>query len=224
MLHNQIQQVQQKLNTVQQMLSHARQSEQQNQQRLQQLSQEEGNMVQQMQRIQNICQECMSNLQNVIYSQQPTVSSVSQSPNYTGAGKTYSQQQFTAATQPQLFDPTTMSPDTYQNTMQTMGGISSQTMGGISSFQGRQQFQQPGYIGGGVGTGGQVSSIPTQTSLSDISTMGPDTYLASRQQLGSPSQDLSQIGQQAGISGSGMNIGSHGQQSGISTMTRGLNQ
>lgn len=199
MLHNQIQQVQQKLNTVQQMLSNARQSEQQNQQRLQQLSQEEGNMVQQMQRIQNICQECMSNLQNVIYSQQPTVSSVSQSPNYTGSGKAYSQQQFTPATQSQLFDPTTMNPDTYQNTMQTMGGI--------SSFQGRQQFQQPTNIGGGIGTGGQISSIPTQTGLSDISTMGPDTYLASRQQLGNPSQGLSQIGQQSGISG-----------------TRGLNQ
>ena len=90
-----------------------------------------------------------------------------------------------------LFDPTTMEPDTYLNTMQSFGTPSALT-----------STQSP------IGQQGAVySSVIPQPSfqttagstLSNIATMSPDVYMSSREQLARSAPNLQQIGQQAGI-------------------------
>lgn len=191
-----MQQVHQKINSLQQMVSNIRQSEQNNQQRLQQIAQDEAYAAQQLQRIQQICQEVSSNLQN-LSSMQFTGMTQTQgyaSPSELAHFGTTPPTTFRTSPHPQgssLYDPTTMGPSTYQGTMQTFGNMP-YTAG------------QTGSMPQNIQTGATGSSVlPTSTSFSNISTMGPDTYLASREHLGKGSVNLSQVGQQAGISGYG---------------------
>lgn len=189
MYHNQIQQVQQRINTIQQMVSQMRQNEQ--------------NAVQQLNRVQQLCQECMSSLQNVTYGQQ-SFSTMGTTPGF------YGNQQYTSgqfgnegglSTTSGLFELSTMDPSTYQGTQQTFGNVA----GMYSSspiFSGNQQQRQ--FTGGQYGNQQQYNQgistmMSTNTPLSDIATMGPDTYYASRQRLGQSTPNLNQIGQQAGI-------------------------
>ncbi|HPZ71555.1 MAG TPA: hypothetical protein PLQ33_05055, partial [Peptococcaceae bacterium] len=65
MVHQQIQQIQQRINTVSQMASQLRQAEENNRQRLMQLVQEEAFAAQQMNRIQQLCQESISSLHSI---------------------------------------------------------------------------------------------------------------------------------------------------------------
>ncbi len=188
MFHQQIQQVQQRINSVSQMASQLRQSEENNRQRLMQLAQDEAFASQQMNKIQQLCQESMTSLQNISVgtTRQQSFTGISQNPGY---GQSYST---VIETSPQfqqnpssLFNPATMGPDTYQNVMQHMGG---------QGYSGVGQMGQTGQTGQMMGT---------ESSLSDISTMGPDVYQASREQLGKGSSSLGQIGQQAGIGAQG---------------------
>lgn len=207
MFHNQIQQVQQKINTVQQMVSQMRQTEQTNQQRLQQMAQEEAYAAQQLNKVQQICSECVSNLQSISPGQQGfaggQTGSYLPSQNYGttaqyGFGGTSSFNPQISSQQSGLFDPTTMNPDTYQNTMQQFGMGSTQGIG-INAPGYGQSYQQQYSPGQTQGFQGQT--IATNTPLSNIATMGPDTYLNSQQRLGGSSANLNQIGQQAGVSG-----------------------
>lgn len=148
MYNTQIQQAQQKINTVQQMASQVKQSE--------------TYAVQQLQRIQQICQEVVTSLQNVSTQQ-----------GFAGVGQTagvYSTTPFQYGTQQYgtqfAYDPS------------------------ISFSQQPQQFTQ--------GLGQQSYQMGAGT-LSDIATMSPDVYLASRNQLGIGTPTLNQIGQQAGV-------------------------
>lgn len=211
MVHQQIQQIQQRINNVSQMASQMRQAEESNRQRLMQLAQEEAFAAQQMNRIQQLCQESISALQSISYGttvpqgQQSYLSSAP--PVYgqgygtgvtSGVGTTSPIQQNPGA----LFNLASMSPDTYENVMQHMGVQG----GGISTSMGMQGSGMTGMSGsmqsGGIsGTTGQFGTIGqgAQSTLSDISTMGPSVYLSSREQLGKGSTSLNQIGQQAGI-------------------------
>lgn len=244
MYHNQFQQVQQKINTVQQMVSNLRQSEQSNQQKLQQLAQEEAYASQQLQRVQQLCQEVVSNLQNITMNQPVTGMAMqgyttpseiahfgSQQGTFAGsfAPTTQGYQGYQGAQGSTLFDPTTMGASTYQGTAQTFGHV--------PGMSGSQQFAaNPAGVGTGAGGMSGMSmgqTLPTSTSLSDFTTMKPDTYLASRQQLGRSATSPWQTGQQAGIGGIGAtsmisgqagaagNIGSFGggQLSNIATMS-----
>ena len=203
MVHQQIQQVQQRISSVNQMVSQLRQSEESTRQRLMQLAQDEAYVAQQLQRVQQMCQESISGLQNISGSvgQQTFSPSYTQSPLYgqgISTGSSIPNMSQSSQGTGSLFDLTTMNPQTYQNTMQFMGG---QGYSGIGSTGiGQSGFQSSG-----------ISNIPSQSlgagqvmgpssSLSNISTMGPDTYQASRDQLGKGSSSLNQIGQQAGIS------------------------
>jgi len=214
MFHNQVQQVQQKISSVQQMVAQIRQSEQNNQQRLQQIAQDEAYASQQLQRVQQICQEVVSNLQNASYAQ-TAFTGAGQYQTYQTAGVspagiahgTFAPTSISPASMAQYgstiptqnlqgagaFDPSTMSAETYQGTMQTFGNVP-----GFGSVQTgfRQPAQQFGTYTGQTyqGTAG----------LSNIATMSPDTYLASQQHLGKGQASMSQIGQQAGISGAGV--------------------
>jgi len=178
MFHNQVQQVQQKLNTVQQMVAQVRQSEQNNQHKLQQLAQEEAAAVQQLQRAQQICQECVSNLQSITFSQTAYSTGIP-AQNYAGTPGGFG----TAS----LFDPSTMDPSTYQGTLQTFGGTAA--LSGSQYPASQQNYQ-----------------TSSGTALSSIATMNPDVYMASREQLGRSMPNLQQIGQQAGISPSSENF------------------
>lgn len=205
MYHNQIHQVQQRINTIQQMVSQMRQQEQ--------------NAVQQLNRVQQLCQECVSNLQNVTYGQQ-SFSGLGTTPGMYGTQQYgIGQNQFGneggLSTTSGLFDPTTMNPSTYQGTQQTFGGAGMYTSNPM--FSGSPQQQQ--YTGGQFGTQfgaqqqqytqGSGSLMATNTPLSDIATMNPDTYYTSRQRLGQSTPSISQIGQQAGIGqGFGSALGS----------------
>jgi hypothetical protein len=191
MFHRQIQQVQQRINSVSQMASQLRQSEENNRQRLMQLAQDEAYASQQMNRIQQLCQESMTSLQNISAGTtgQQSFTGVSQTPAY---GQSYSP---VIETSPQfqqhpssLFNPATMGPDTYQNVMQYMGG---QSYSGVGQMGSTGQIGQTGQLMG------------TESSLSNISTMGPDVYQASREQLGKGPSSLGQVGQQAGINTQG---------------------
>ena len=196
MFHNQVQQAQQKISSVQQMVAQLRQSEQNNQQRLQQIAQDEAYASQQLQRVQQICQEVVSTLQNVSYIQ-PTYTGAGQFQTYQAAGVSPSGIAHGTFTPPTVspsaiaqfgtFNPATMSAETYQGTMQGFGAVQT----GL-----RQPAQQYGAFAGQTYQGA--------AGLSNIATMSPDTYLASQQQLGKGQSSLSQIGQQAGISGAGI--------------------
>lgn len=187
MFHNQVQQVQQRVNSMQQIANQMRQAEQNNQQRLQQITQEENNVIQQLNQVQQICQECLSTLQNVGFTQTQYGTGATQTPIYQGTaglsnfGATQYGSQGQLATTSPLFDPATMGASTYQGTMQNFGHI-------------------PGSTGTGLGQFQQAGTQFTTSPLSDIATMGPDTYQASQQRLGGAATSLSQIGQQAGIS------------------------
>lgn len=192
MYHNQIQQVQQRINTIQQMVSQMRQNEQ--------------NAVQQLNRVQQLCQECSQSLQSAAYGQQGS-SWMGTTPGFYGTqqygmGQNQLGMEGGLSTTTPLFDLATMNPSTYQGTQQTFGGAGMYTAGPL--FSGQQQF-----------TGGQLQNqfanqqqygqgmstfMGTNTPLSDIATMNPDTYYASRKQLGQSTPNISQIGQQAGIS------------------------
>lgn len=191
MYHNQIQQVQQRINTIQQMVTQMRQNEQ--------------NAVQQLNRVQQLCQECMSSLQNVSFGQQ-SFTGISTTPGFYGTQQySFGQNQYGneggLSTTSGLFELSTMDPSTYQGTQQTFGNAA----GMYSSspmFAGGQQQQQ--YAGSQFGNQQQynqgISSVMgTNTPLSNIATMGPDTYYASRQRLGQGTTGINQIGQQAGI-------------------------
>ena len=210
MFHNQVQQVQQKLNTVQQMCAQMRQSEQNNQHKLQQIAQEEATAAQQLQRVQQIAQECISSLQNISFSTQQSFTQ----PTYaqqTYTQPTYAQPTFaqgvqTQTYQPQnyaqtsspishsfsssgLFDQRTMEPETYLGTLQTFGQ--------------NPVTQQTAMYSGTI----PQQSFQTSTSgstISNIATMNPDVYMASREQLGRSMPSLQQIGQQAGVTASSM--------------------
>ena len=230
MFNSQVQQAQQKINSLQQMVAQLSQSEQNNQQKLQQLAQDEAYASQQLQRVQQICQEIVSTLQNVSFTQ----------PSYTGAGQFQTYQ--TAGISPSpvahgtispsavspsvmgqfastpsitpsyhwsgTFDPTTMNPQTYQGTMQTFG-----TVPGLAGTQAqfRQPIQQMGTFAG--------QTLQGTAGISNIATMSPSTYEASQQQLGKGQSGLSQIGQQAGISGAPITTSGMGHMSGISGMS-----
>lgn len=204
MVHQQIQQIQQRINNVSQMASQIRQAEESNRQKLMQLAQEEAFAAQQMNRIQQLCQESISNLQSISFGNTMGQQSYqSSAPSVFGQG--YSQGP-TA-----LFNLATMNPDTYENTMQYMGGgQSSGITGGI------------GGMSSGI-SGMHMGQMGTQTPLSDITTMGPDTYQSSREQLGKGTSSLNQIGQQAGITSQfSPQIGQ--QTSGFTGITRPYNQ
>lgn len=240
MFQNSIQQVQQKLNSVQQIVNQVRYNEE--------------NSHQQLQRAQQLCQEAISNLQSVSFGQ-AGFAGTTQAPwtttgtefatygvqpgTYTGYGVSPTMQSSYQATG--LFNPTTLNPDSYQNLQQFVG---TQGMGGAQSMGAGQAGFRPGQISGVAGgAAGYTTPFQTTSSLSNIATMSPDTYLASTQQLGKSSPTLSQIGQQAGISGGafgagstmGMtggvgaggaasNLGQIGQQAKISTTVPGTNQ
>lgn len=225
MVHQQIQQIQQRIQNVSQMASQMRQAEESNRQRLMQLAQEEAFAAQQMNRIQQLCQESISTLQSISYgttvgqgqqsylSSAPTVYGQGYGSSVpTGLGTTTPIQQNPGA----LFNLATMSPDTYENVMQYMGGqggvmssgaamqgtgMSGTMLGGgmtgISSGMGGQSYTPLATSGqtGQIGSFGQG----TQSALSDITTMGPSVYLSSREQFGKGATSLNQIGQQAGI-------------------------
>lgn len=203
MVHNQIQQVQQRISGVNQMVSQLRQSEENTRQRLMQLAQDEAYVSQQLQRVQQMCQESISGLQNISGSigQQTFSSGYSQTPIYgqgISAGSTIPGISQSMQGSGSLFDLSTMNPQTYQNTMQFMG---TQGYAGTGAISGGSGYPGVSGIGGSLSNQslgvGQV--MGTGSSLSDISTMGPSTYQASREQLGKGSSSLSQIGQQAGI-------------------------
>lgn len=227
MFGNQIQQVQQKLNAIQQLANQMQQS----QQRMQQMAQESSYSTQQLQRIQQISQECFSNLQNIsgqqMSSQNPAYTTgisgqYGQTTNYsTGMGMMAGQGYPQSNT---LFNQATMNPDTYQNAAQFAGA--SQNYGAGTFMPGGQQTMQQGtpQYGSQMGgqqyqQGGQGYQMRTQSPLSDIASMNTDTYLASQNQFGKGSPNLQQIGQQAGVnlgtmganagnmSGSSMNMG-----------------
>ncbi|HOB81291.1 MAG TPA: hypothetical protein PLJ33_00810 [Peptococcaceae bacterium] len=221
MVHQQIQQIQQRINTVSQMASQLRQAEENNRQRLMQLVQEEAFAAQQMNRIQQLCQESISSLHSISQGTIMSPQSYHPSPQTSFYGHSYGQQQSPTA----LFNLATMSPDTYGNVMQYMGGQGGSNIGGTigSGMTGTTAGMGSGMgtgigpgmgagmssgIGTGIsgpsgiatGMGGTSGMMGTQSSLSDITTMGPDVYQASREQLGKGSASISQIGQQAGIS------------------------
>lgn len=181
MFQNQIQQVQQKINAVQQMVSNIRQSEQTNQQRLQQVAQDEAYASQQLQRVQLLCQELSSNLQNISFNQ--SYSGFTTNQGYT--------------------TPTDMAHFGSSQTagFSSTGGLSTTGIPTTQSYQGSTFFDPS------MSTGGMQSVLPTSSNLSSITTMKPDTYLSSREQLSSGSMNLSQIGQQAGISSTGFTKG-----------------
>lgn len=181
MFHNQIQQVQQKINTVQQMVSNIRQSEQTNQQRLQQVAQDEAYASQQLQRVQQLCQELSSNLQNITFNQ-----------SYSGMT---TNQGYTTPTDMARFGSTQMGG------FSATAGLSSTGIPTTQSYQGSTLFDPS------MSTGGMQSVLPTSSNISSIATMSPDTYLASREHLSGSSANLSQIGQQAGISSTGFTKG-----------------
>ncbi|MGI6144373.1 MAG: hypothetical protein GX092_05995 [Clostridia bacterium] len=206
MVHQQIQQVQQRISSVSQMISQLRQSEENTRQRLMQLAQDEAYVAQQLQRVQQMCQESISGLQNISgsVSQQSFSSSYAQSPIQSPI---YGQGISTGTSMPNisqsmqgsssLFDLSTMNPQTYQNTMQFMGG---QGYSGVGTTGiGQLGFQSSGISSVPNQSLGVGQIMGTDSSLSSISTMGPSTYQASREQLGKGSSSLSQIGQQAGI-------------------------
>lgn len=200
MVHQQIQQIQQRIGSVNQMVGQLRQSEESTRQKLMQLAQDEAYVAQQLQRVQQMCQESMSGLQNISGSmQQQTFSSgYAQTPMYgqgLSAGSTMQAMPQSQQGSGTLFNLATMNPDTYQNAMQFAGG---------QGYSGMGIMGQGGMPGGSGVMSGQTSGVGqimgTESSLSSISTMGPDTYQASREQLGKGSSSLNQIGQQAGIS------------------------
>ncbi|PKM87231.1 MAG: hypothetical protein CVU87_10080 [Firmicutes bacterium HGW-Firmicutes-12] len=174
MYHNQFQQVQQKINAVQQMVSSVRQSEQTNQQRLQQLAQDEAYAAQQLQRVQQLCQELSSNIQNITSNQ-----------SYSGIT---SNQGYTTPSEIAHFGST------------QLGGYTTAGTPGSQSYQGTGIFDPTA-----MNVGNFQGNLPTSANLSSISTMSPDTYLASREQFSGSNVNMGQIGQQAGISNSGIN-------------------
>lgn len=220
MVHQQIQQIQQRINNVSQMAGQIRQAEETNRQKLMQLAQEEAFAAQQMNRIQQLCQESISSLQSISYGQTtgqhsyqssaPSVFGQSYGQGFSaGIGTSTQYQQSPTA----LFNLATMGPDTYENTMQLMGGGQSSGMTGSVMGMG-----STGGMSSGMGSG-----VSTQTPLSDITTMGPDTYQASREQFGKGTSSLSQIGQQAGITSQfGPQMGQ--QTTGFTGATRPYNQ
>lgn len=221
MFHNQIQQVQQRVDSLQNMVAQMRQAEQNNQQRLQQIAREEQNVIQQLTQVQQICQECLSTLQNVSYTQPQFTAGITQTPAYQGtaAQVNYSGAQFggqgVLQTTSPLFDPATMGASTYQGTKQTFGQVPG--MMGTGFGQAVQTGTQG--IFGGAGGGVQFTTSP----LSDPATMDPETYQASRQHLGASSTGLSQIGQQVGISGTSYSpVGTGAMGLGTGTMTMNM--
>ncbi|MCR4440991.1 MAG: hypothetical protein QHH10_01745 [Peptococcaceae bacterium] len=201
MINNQIQQVQQKINSVQQMVAQVRQSEQYNQQRLQQLAQDEAYAAQQLQRVQQVCQDVVANLQNIGIAQPAGGTFQAQgyaAPNITQYGSTQPGIFTTGTTVSpvtqgfqgnQLFNPETMGAETYQGTLQTFGNVpgfqtSGLTGGGVTGAgYGYQGAQQAGYQ---AGTAGQTL-LPTSSNLAGNAG-------------GGVSPSLREIGQQAGIS------------------------
>ncbi|MDD2433558.1 MAG: hypothetical protein PHX01_07775, partial [Clostridia bacterium] len=174
MVHNQIQQVQQRISNVNQMLSQLRQSEESTRQKLMQLAQDESYVAQQLQRVQQMCQESMSGLQNISGSlrQQTFSSGYAQTPMYGQGVSAGSAMQGVSQSQQgsgALFNLSTMGPDTYQNSMQFMGGQSSTGMGmmGQTGMQGGSVGGMSGQISGGGQTMG------TKAPLSGVATMGP---------------------------------------------------
>jgi hypothetical protein len=176
MYHNQIQQVQQKINAVQQMVSTVRQSEQTNQQRLQQLAQDEAYASQQLQRVQQLCQELSSNIQNITFNQ--SFSGIASNQGYT-----------------------TPSEMAHFGTTQASGYATTGTTG-TQSYQGANVFDPTA-----MNVGNFQGNLPTSSTLSNLSTMSPDTYLASREQFSRSNANMGQIGQQAGISTTGVSKG-----------------
>ncbi len=161
MYNNQVQQVQQKINSVHQMVAQIKQNEQNSQHRLQQIAQEEAYAVQQLQRVQQLCQECVSGLQSISLGTTQQSFATTSVPYGTSTFQPTTQSSFGGNQGSTLFNP----------------NISNPASAGIRSTQ---------------MMGGQIS---------DIATMDPDTYQASQQILGGGNTSLSQIGQQAGVSG-----------------------
>lgn len=230
MFNSQVQQAQQKINSLQQMVAQLSQSEQNNHQRLQQIAQDEAYASQQLQRVQQICQDISSTLQNVSLTQ-PSYASTGQFQTYQTAGisptgmmhgnitpQSGSPLGMTMyGTTPSMmpgyhssstFDPTTMNPQTYQGTMQTFSSVP-----GMGAVQ--PQFHQPIQQMGAIGS----HTLQGTTGLSNIATMSPSTYEASQQQLGRGQSSLSQIAQQAGISGTPLASQNAGQMSGFTGMS-----
>lgn len=245
MVHQQIQQIQQRMQNVSQMASQLRQAEESNRQRLMQMAQEEAFVAQQMNRIQQLCQESISTLQSISYG--ITVGQGQQS-YFSSAPPVYGQGYSSGAP---LFNLATMGPDTYENVMQYMGGpgggmsggvgmpgggmstgmqggtmsgsMTGGGLSGISSGLGGQSYTPMG-TSGQTGQTGQIGSFgqSTTSALSDITTMGPSVYLSSREQLGKGASSLNQIGQQAGITN--QTTPQTGQMTGITGTTKSYNQ
>jgi hypothetical protein len=225
MVHQQIQQIQQRMQNVSQMAGQLRQAEESNRQRLMQLAQEEAFVAQQMNRIQQLCQESISTLQSISYG--TTVGQGQQSYVSSSTPPVFGQGYGSGAP---LFNLATMSPDTYENVMQYMGGpgggmssgigMPGGGMTGISSGMGGQSYTPLTTSGqtGSIGSPGQG----TQSTLSDITTMGPSVYLSSREQLGKGASSLNQIGQQAGITT--QTNPQTGQMTGLTGTTKSYNQ
>lgn len=201
MFHNQLQQVQQRINSVTQMAGQLRQAEENTRQKLIQIAQDEAYVAQQLLRVQQLCQESMSSLQSITVGQQ-SYTGVSQNPTYGQAISTGMATQFSPQSQQnqsELVNLTTMSPDTYKNSMQFMGGQSGQGYSGVGTGVMGQTSIQGSQTSLSRQTSGVGQIMGTESSLSGISTMGPDVYQSSREQLGKGSSNLSQIGQEAGI-------------------------
>lgn len=114
--------------------------------------------------------------------------------------------QGTLRTQSPLIDPATMSASTYQSSLQQFSGQAlagtKQAGGAMSGASGSTMGTMGGSMGG-VSTGGismSTPSLPTNEPFASVATMNPDTYQASAQRLGGGTPNLSNIGQQAGIS------------------------
>ncbi len=119
MVHNQIQQVQQKMSHVNQLLGQLRQSEENTHQKLMQIAQGESHVAQQLQRVQQICQESLNNLQSISGSlyQQNYSPGQTQAPMFGSGG---------------VFSPSTMSSGSYQGAKQFTGAQSPSGMGMMS--------------------------------------------------------------------------------------------
>ncbi len=141
---------------------------------------------------------------------QGTVGGYASTPNI---GSVQNMAQGSLRTQSPLIDPTTMSPNTYESSLQQFSGgamagtkqSASVSSGAMTGAIGGTMATTMGGTMGGTTTGGISMSTPslhTNETFASIATMSPDTYQASAQRLGGSAPDLRSIGQQAGISGS----------------------
>lgn len=204
-MHQNIQQAQQLLSTINQMASQMRQQEASNRQLLSQIEQRENQAEQQLSQMQQMCQECNRILQSTatFASQQfsrtiPVQGSFQQGFSAPSAIGSMSYQ--TPGLSFEQIDPATMGAFTYSDPQKQIGGNwsnpSSSTMGSTAG--------QGGLFGGqgasGAGINMEISSLPTQTTFASPATMSPDKYQSASQKLGGSSINMSTIGQQAGIS------------------------